>query len=90
MAEPGRLFPGPFVRGRGLGGSGAVNGMVATAGDPAQYAGWGWDDADEAFARVRVPLERPADDELGPVDRALLAAAPDAEVVTLTRHDGAA
>ena len=88
MAEPGRLFPGPFARGRGIGGSSAVNGMIATAGDPAQYARWGWHDAAEAFARVRVPLERPDDEELGPVDRALLAAAPDAEVVTLTRHAG--
>ncbi len=88
MAEPGRLFPGSFARGRGIGGSSAVNGMIATAGDPAQYARWGWHDAEEAFARVRVPLERPDDEELGPVDRALLAAAPDAEVVTLTRHAG--
>ncbi len=88
MAEPGRLFPGSFARGRGVGGSSAVNGMIATAGEPAQYADWGWHDAIEAFARVRVPLERPDDDELGPVDRALLAAAPDAEVVTLTRRAG--
>jgi choline dehydrogenase-like flavoprotein len=86
MAAPGALFAGPFVRGRGLGGSGAVNGMVATPGDPAQYAAWGWSDAAEALARVRVPVE-PAR-ELGPIDEALLAAAPDARVADLTAKDG--
>ena len=53
------LFPGPFARGRGLGGSGAVNGMLATAGDLGQYERWGWTDAGDALARVRVPLEIP-------------------------------
>ena len=86
MAAPGALFPGPFVRGRGLGGSGAVNGMVATPGDMAQYASWGWSDAAEALARVRVPIE-PAT-ALGPIDEALLAAAPDARVADLTAKDG--
>ncbi|MET0324325.1 MAG: NAD(P)-binding protein, partial [Ilumatobacteraceae bacterium] len=76
--EPGRLFPGPFARGRGIGGSGAVNGMLATPGDLGQYERWGWTDAGDALARVLVPLEIPAADELGPLDRALLAAAPDA------------
>jgi choline dehydrogenase-like flavoprotein len=88
LAEPGRTFPGPLVRGRGLGGSGAINGMVATAGDPAQFAAWGWDDAATAFDRIRVPLERADDSELGPLDRALVAAAPDAEPAMLTRHAG--
>ena len=88
MAETGRLYPGPIARGRGLGGSGAVNGMVATTGDIAQYESWGWLDAADAFARVRVPVASVAAAELGPLDRALLAAAPDAEVATLTRRDG--
>jgi choline dehydrogenase-like flavoprotein len=86
MDAPGALFPGPFVRGRGLGGSGAVNGMVATPGDMAQYESWGWSDAAEALARVRVPIE-PAT-ALGPIDAALLAAAPDARVADLTAKDG--
>jgi len=86
MASPGALFEGPFVRGRGLGGSGAVNGMVATPGDLAQYAAWGWTDAADALARVRVPSE-PAT-VLGPVDAALLAAADDATVADLTARDG--
>jgi choline dehydrogenase-like flavoprotein len=84
----GDLFPGPFARGRGIGGSSAVNGMIATPGDIDQYARWGWHDAADALARVRVPLEVAADDELGPLDRALLAAAPDAVKATLTRRDG--
>src|SRR6186713_1562087 len=68
LASPGAVFDGPVVRGRGLGGSGAVNGMLMAIGDLAQYRSWGWDDVPEALARVRVP-QRPATD-LGPVDRA--------------------
>jgi choline dehydrogenase-like flavoprotein len=88
LAEPGRTFDDAPTRGRGLGGSGAINGMLATRGDLTQYLRWGWEDAEEAFARIRVPLEQVRDDELGPVDRALLAAAPDAERATLTRDAG--
>jgi choline dehydrogenase-like flavoprotein len=88
LAEPGRVFPGSFVRGRGLGGSGAVNGMIATPGDLRQYETWGWLDAADAFARILVPCELAADAELGPLDRALLAAAPDTARVPLTRRSG--
>lgn len=35
LAIPDRTFPGPFRRGRGVGGSSAVNGMVAGRGWPA-------------------------------------------------------
>jgi len=86
LDAPGALFEGSFVRGRGLGGSGAVNGMVATPGDLDQYESWGWSDAADALARVRVPIE-PAT-HLGPIDEALLAAAPDARVADLTARDG--
>ena len=82
------LFPGSFRRGIGLGGSSAVNGMIATPGDLEQYERWGWDDAAAALARVRVPREVVDDDELSPLDRALLAAAPDAVKATLTRRHG--
>ena len=88
VAAPGWTFPEPFTRGRGLGGSGAVNGMVADAGDPAQYAAWGWEDAPSALERVRVPVTLAADHELGPIDGALLTAAPDARRLLLTRRDG--
>jgi choline dehydrogenase-like flavoprotein len=79
--------PRPYQRGRGLGGSSSVNAMVALRGDPALYRSWGWDDVDEAWQRVAVPCEPAADDELGPVDRALIASS-DARRVPLTRHDG--
>lgn len=90
LATPGRTFAGSFQRGRGLGGSATVNGMIATAGDPAQYAGWGWDDAPAALARVRqrMPAAPARPDELGVLDRALLDAAPDATVVPLNRRAG--
>jgi choline dehydrogenase-like flavoprotein len=86
LVAPGAIFPGPVVRGRGLGGSGAVNGMVATAGDLAQYESWGWADAAAALQWVRIPVEPAA--PVGPVDQALLAAAPDATVARLTTRHG--
>ena len=86
LGEPGRVFPGSFVRGRGLGGSSAVNGMLATPGDARQYESWGWLDAPAALDRVLVPRELPGGDELGPLDRALLAAAPDAALAPLTQR----
>jgi choline dehydrogenase-like flavoprotein len=86
MAFPGALFKGPVVRGRGLGGSGAVNGMLMAIGDRDQYRAWGWDDVDDALARVRVPMT--AATQLGAVDRALLAASPDAAAAVLAMRDG--
>jgi choline dehydrogenase-like flavoprotein len=88
MAAPGAVFPGPVVRGRGLGGSSAINGMVVSLGDPGQYRAWGWDDVELALARVRerVPMEEATD--LGSVDRALLEAAADASRAVLTRRGG--
>jgi choline dehydrogenase-like flavoprotein len=77
-----------YVRGRGVGGSSAVNAMVALRGDSARYRSWGWDDVDEAWARTLIPAERPLESELGRVDRLLLAADAGAEIVPLTRHDG--
>ncbi|WP_040493305.1 GMC oxidoreductase [Ilumatobacter nonamiensis] len=98
----GRTFPdvvarrttaGPerrYLRGRGVGGSSAVNGMVALRGDPALYASWGWAPAEveQAWARCLIPEERPEDAELGRTDRLLLEARSDAEVCPLTRRNG--
>ena len=67
--------PRPYVRGRGVGGSGAINAMLAPPGGP--FA-----------AHHRLHTELAAEHELGAVDRALLAAAPDAARVPLTRRDG--
>ena len=80
--------PVPYLRGRGVGGSSAVNAMVALDADPATYRSWGWDDVGEARSRVLLPVEAASPDELGVVDRALLAAADDARPVPLNRHDG--
>lgn len=97
LALPGRTFddlvasrttgavPTPYRRGRGVGGSSTVNAMVALRGADERYKSWGWDDTDEAWARVALPAEVPDDDELGPVDRALLAADGRARPVRLTR-----
>lgn len=77
-----------YARGRGLGGSSAVNAMVALRGDPELYDEWGWDDTAAAWSALRLPEEEVVDAELGAVDRALLAAAPDAERALLTRRGG--
>jgi choline dehydrogenase-like flavoprotein len=87
LAEPGRTFDGltavrvdgqaagPYRRGRGLGGSGSVNAMVALRGGPF-----------DAHHQLHTEFAEMA--ELGPVDRALLDAAPDAARVRLTRRQG--
>src|ERR1700690_1233413 len=80
VAEPGRIWPALnavcadgqaptlYLRGRGVGGSSAVNAQVAIRGLPSDYdrwaaqgcSGWGWDGVRSAFARVseRIPVER--------------------------------
>lgn len=100
LADPGRTFqdlcatrtaggpPSPYLRGRGVGGSSAVNAMVALRGDREQYASWGWSDAGQAWDRVAIPTEPANDHELGTVDRALLAALSEAAPVPLTRRTG--
>jgi choline dehydrogenase-like flavoprotein len=97
---PGRTYPSlvatrasggqasPYRRGRGVGGSSAVNAMVALRGDPELYRSWGWDDVESAWAALALPEEEVDESELGVVDRALLAASPDAERARLTRRNG--
>jgi choline dehydrogenase-like flavoprotein len=62
--------------------------MVALRGDPNLYRSWGWDDADEAWSAMELPEEEPLEGELGPIDRALIAADSDARRVPLTRRQG--
>ena len=77
-----------YRRGRGVGGSSTVNAMVALHGDPELYRSWGWDDSAVAWDAIELPEEQADEAELGAVDRALLAAAPDAERAWLTRRGG--
>jgi choline dehydrogenase-like flavoprotein len=68
-------MPARYRVGRGLGGSSAINAMVATPGGP-------------YLTDHLIPMEYATTGERGAVDRALLAAAPDAEPVRLTRWAG--
>lgn len=89
--EATRTTGGPlshYRRGRGIGGSSTVNAMLALRGDAALYRSWGWHDTDAAWEAMGIPEDEVAPPELGAVDRALLAAAPDAELARLTRRDG--
>lgn len=65
----------PYLRGRGVGGSSGINGMLAMEGGP-------------FIAPHRLPLAYADRHELGPVDHALLAASGDAHPVLLNRRDG--
>jgi choline dehydrogenase-like flavoprotein len=67
--------PTRYWRGRGLGGSSAVNAMIALAGGP-------------FLADHLIDTELAPEYEWGAVDRALVAADPDAGPVPLTRRDG--
>ena len=101
MGEPGRIHddliarrnpatdPSLYQRGRGVGGSSAVNAMVALRGDPQIYADWGWLDADAAWNRVALETSTAAPAEIGAVNQALLDADPGARLVELTRRNGA-
>ena len=106
MASPGRLWPslmatrtptqGPrlYARGRGAGGSSAVNAMVGLPGEPGDYdewehsfgcTGWGWSEVGPWFERLPIPLRPATPAEIGPVARALLRAEQTAEAALLTR-----
>ena len=76
-----------YQRGRGIGGSSAVNAMVALPGSESLYRGWGWSDCAEAWSRVQIPAELAATSELGAVDQALLCD-DRAEPLKLTRQNG--
>ena len=106
MLEPGRVWDGlvatrtaeqgprPYARGRGAGGSSAVNAMVAIPGEPGDYdeweavygcTGWAWADVAPWFSRIPIPLAIAGEHERGAVTRALFAAEPSAEALPLTR-----
>lgn len=76
--------PRPYLRGRGIGGSSAVNAMVGLWGTPEDHRdappGWGWDDLARYRAEVdtAVPRLRPARATWSPLEQAVATAALDA------------
>ena len=92
VGEPGRVWSGlqarrapgqlprPYVRGRGIGGSSAVNAMLALSGEPDDYdewehkyelAGWGWAAVAPWFRRTALVLNRAPRAEWGRLNVAL-------------------
>ena len=110
MDAPGRTWPDltavrapgqearPYLRGWGVGGSAAINAMVAMVGERDDYdewervygcLGWSWRDVRPWFRRVALPARRPRRRELGPLSAAVLSTATGAERARLTRgRDG--
>jgi len=100
LAEPGRSHPEllatrvagqaatEYQRGRGIGGSSAVNAMVALRGDDNLYQSWGWQDTATAWQQVQIPTEQPDPAEVGAVGLALLRADNRAGLADLTRVAG--
>ena len=73
-----------YLRGRGVGGSSAVNAMVGLWGSPDDYdhwerdlgcVGWNWSTLGPMIKRIQVPLRATRRTEWGLVDRALVSAA---------------
>ncbi|MCX6520162.1 MAG: GMC family oxidoreductase N-terminal domain-containing protein [Actinobacteria bacterium] len=87
--------PRVYTRGRGIGGSSAINAMVALPGLPADYdewvsrfgcTGWGWDELRPCFEQSALVLHRAPRIEWGEVSSAMAEAVPAAaEGVLLTR-----
>lgn len=93
--------PRLYHRGRGVGGSGSVNAMLALPGLPSDYATWvddygldqwSWEHVSPWFDRIRPDLVRSSLEAYTPVDRALVAAAEEfdlpADVDTLGPDNG--
>jgi choline dehydrogenase-like flavoprotein len=95
LAEPGLIHrdlearrvdgqaPRPYLRGRGVGGSSAVNAMVGLWGEMDDYdswerdfgcVGWGWRDVERCFRRIEVPLRRAEPEGPGSVAGSLVEA----------------
>lgn len=87
-----------YVQGSGIGGSAAINAMVATVGQPDDYdewerlygcAGWSWRNVRPWFRRVALPLRRVPPRDRGPLSAAVLWSVAGATPARLTRtRDG--
>ena len=79
--------PRPYRRGRGLGGSSAVNAMVLLPGEPGDWdwgvPGWDWVSMQPWFRRVQVTGRAAAVAERGPLANAVLASDPAGEAALL-------
>lgn len=71
-----------YARGRGVGGSSAVNAMLGLWGEVDDYDrwerdhdcdGWSWSAVRPVFERLAIPLRSPRLDEIGPIGRAVTA-----------------
>ncbi len=90
------LDPVVYRRGRGLGGSSAINAMVAIPGHPDDYdgwaargaAGWSWRDVEPWFARTALVTNVAHRKEWGPLTAALCAAWPGQIVPVPLTRDG--
>lgn len=97
-----RRVSGPttgYLRGQGLGGSGAINGLVSLTGAPSNYdrwerefgcTDWGWKHLAPIFRELHQGCVRGRTSQWGPVDRALAVAARElgaSAVVDLTGTD---
>jgi choline dehydrogenase-like flavoprotein len=87
----------PYARGFGVGGSSAVNGLVALRGSPDDYdawerdhgaAGWGWRHVMTGFVRAERTLGVSVAPSVGAVDRAVAAACPELTAAPLTFDEG--
>jgi 5-(hydroxymethyl)furfural/furfural oxidase len=83
-----------YLRGLGVGGSSAINGMVSESGTPQDYdawqqlgvSGWDWNHLGPLFGTTRLVLNTAAPDEVGPLADALRTALPgQARLALLTR-----
>lgn len=69
-----------YARGRGVGGSSAVNAMIGLWGETDDYdrwerdhgcERWSWSDVRPVFMRLPIPLRTPRPEEIGPIGRAV-------------------
>ncbi len=76
--------PRPYRRGRGVGGSASVNAMLAVPGLPVDYNNyrtkygldrWDWKHVEPWLAKLKPVLTVSTEDEITPVDRALIESA---------------